>query len=195
MKKLFLGLVIATLSMPVLAETNTSLEVLLGSAKQTTDFNDGTTSSDSDTSLGLRAAIAFHPNIAVEIGYHNFGETDDTYIDSWGDTLNDKVSTNAASLGLKGILPLNNQISVNARVGMSRWSLEAKETDTAFPGVVFEYEDKGTDFYYGIGAQFKLNENFSLGAEYTITPISVSDTALDIDHEIENFAISVGYSF
>jgi len=192
MKNLFLGLMISAFTVPAFAETNTSVELLLGSAKQTTKA-DGDSSSGDDTSFGLRGAMAFHPNVAVELSYQNFGQSDDTYIDSWGDTINQKTTTSTVALGLKGILPINNQISLNARVGVAHWDLEADVTDSSLG--FFNVEETGTDIYYGIGTQFNIHKQLYLGAEYTITPMHMSVGGINVDHEVKNLAVYIGYSF
>lgn len=195
MRSVLLGLIISAVAVPAFAQTNASVELLLGSAKQTSKFEGEEFSSSDDVSLGLRASIALNSNIAGEFSYQNFGEINDSYIDVWGDTITDKVSTTAVTAGVKGILPLNDKVSLNARLGIARWDLEVKQTDSAFPGMTFKYSDKGTDFYYGVGAQLKVNDKISLGAEYTVTPMDVSIESDKIDHEVKNLAVSIGYSF
>jgi opacity protein-like surface antigen len=195
MKIAFLGLALSAFTIPAFAESTTSLDFLVGLAKQSSEYEGTEFSSGDDISLGLRLAIGINKNVAAEISYQGFGETNDTYIDQWGDTINDKVSSNAATLGLKGIIPINNQASLNARLGIARWDLDVKTTDTAFPGIIFKYDDSGTDLYYGVGGQFKITPQFSIGVEYTIVPMDVNIDGDKIDHQVENLTGSLSYSF
>lgn len=92
-------------------------------------------------------------------------------------------------------MPINEQVSLNARLGIARWDVDVNEIDSAFPGVNFDYSDSGTDLYYGLGGQFKLNNHLSIGIEYTILPIEATFDGDTIDHKVDNIACSLSYSF
>lgn len=196
MKRLTLVLALTTTALPSFAESNFSGELLLGTADQETKISGGSSASGDDTSIGIRGAYQFNENIAIELAYQNYGEADDTYIDEFGDTINDKFETTSINLGVKGILPLENGFSLNGRLGVAMWDYELKETDSSFPGVVFNLDDDGTDFYYGIGAQYDFKENVYIGIEYTITEIDLSLLGIvSADHEVKNFSLSIGSKF
>jgi OOP family OmpA-OmpF porin len=147
--------------------------------------------SGDDISLGFRGAMSLHKNISAEISYHHYGEADDTYVDEFGDTINDKWTTTAFNLGAKGIFPLDNGVSLNARLGISIWDTELKETDFSITGVTFTADDDGTDLYYGIGAEYDINSNMYVGAEYTLTKMNISAA----DSDVDNLSLSLGYKF
>jgi OmpA-OmpF porin, OOP family len=198
MKKRALVLMIAFCSAPALADSPFSAELLLGTAdqKSTIKFM-GTSESTSgdDISLGVRGVYTMNPNLAFEIAYQNYGQTDDTYIDEFGDTINDKVSSKALNLGVKGMLPLNNGVILYGRAGVAVWDLKFRETDSAFPGEVFTADDSGNDIYYGVGVQYDLNPQLSIGVEYTITEMSASLEGISVDHEVKNLSLSLGFKF
>lgn len=182
-------------SSPAFAESGSSFEVLLGTADQDTSISGiGGTSGD-DMSIGIRGAFALNDDFAFELTYQDYGETDDTYIDEWGDTISDKTSSTALNLGIQGIMPSGSNFSLIGRIGFALWDYEVKETDSAFPGVTFNASDDGNDLYYGIGMQYTANNQFIIGAEYTITEMDVTLFGISVDHEVSNFSLSFGYSY
>ncbi|MFC1750416.1 porin family protein [Pseudomonadota bacterium] len=197
MKKYTLALVLATTALPSFAESNFSGELLFGTADQKTEISSlSSSSSGDDTSIGIRGAYQFNERIAIELAFHNYGETDDTYIDSFGDTINDKIETTSINIGVKGVLPLENGFSLAGRLGVAMWDYTLNETDSSLPGFVINSEDDGTDIYYGIGAQYDFNEKVFVGMEYTITEMDVSLFGIvAADHEVKNFSLSVGSKF
>ena len=195
MKKLTLGVLLASFTLPAVAENDFSVELLVGSANQESSIdNYGSTEGD-DLSLGIRGAYKLHKNIALEVAYQDYGETDSTFVDGWGDFINDKVSSKAFNLGVKGILPFDNGLSLNARIGLSIWDAEIKETDSAFPGETFKADDNGNDPYFGLGLQYDIDDQFVVGVEFAYTEMDVSLYGISVEHEVKNFALSVGYKF
>lgn len=198
MKQRLLGLLLAVCALPVIAEDRFTAEILLGTADQkSTAKVDGETLSISgdDLSVGVRGAFSLNKHLALELSYHNYGETDESYIDEFGDSINDKVSATAFSAGVKGIIPFDNGISLYGRAGISFWDVEARSTDSYFPGEVFEANDDGSDAYVGVGLQYHLTSKLIAGVEYTITTMGLSVEGISVDHEVKNLSLSVGYKF
>lgn len=196
MKKIILGILLTSCALPVLAESNFSGELLAGRAEQetSTDSFDWNTSGN-DISLGIRAALKVNPNLAFELAYQDYGETDDTYTDLYGDTITDKVSSSAVNMGVKGIIPFEGGFSLHGRIGLSLWQAEIKETDSAFPGETFKADDDGSDLYYGLGLQYDISPEFVVGVEYAYTDMDVSIEGISVDHEVKNLSLSLGYKF
>ncbi|MGL1958196.1 MAG: porin family protein [Colwellia sp.] len=194
MKKVVLSVLLMSSVLPAMAESNFSAELLLGKADQELSVGSYSISGDS-TSVGIRGIYSLNENFSVEGTYQSYGETDETYIDSYEDTINDKLSTSALSLGIKGIIPLNNGVSLNARAGISFWDAELKETDSYYPGVIFVGDDNGNDFYYGIGGQYDINPQMFIGVEYTMTKMAISTEGVSADLDVKNISLSLGYKF
>ncbi|AHK17771.1 porin family protein [Thalassolituus oleivorans] len=193
-RNIIVGVLLGSSALYASAENKMSAEILLGMADQELSTSGLSTSGD-DVSFGIRGAISLHKNVSAEISYHNYGEADDTYVDGFGDTINDKLTTTAFNLGVKGIFPLNNGLSLNARLGVSIWDSELKETDSSFPGQTFKADDDGTDLYYGVGAQYDINSNMYVGAEYTLTKMDISTDGISADLDVDNLSLSLGYKF
>jgi len=192
MKKVVFSVLLMSSTLPVIAENNLSAELLLGIADQELSAS-GYSTASYDTSFGIRGSHSLSENFSVEGIYHSYCEANYTYTDKFGDTITDKLNPAALSLGIKGILPLNNGVSVNARIGVSFWGAEIKHTDSAYPGEIFKSEDSGTDLYYGIGAQYQVNSQLFIGVEYTKTKMSISTEVLSDDLDIKNISFSLGY--
>jgi OOP family OmpA-OmpF porin len=194
MNKLVLSILLISPALPVMAENNLSAELLFGSANQ--EFsNNGYSKSGDDLSFGIRGTYSLIENLSIEGAYQIHGKIDDTYIDGFGDTINETLSSTALSLGLKGILPVDYGISLNARVGVALWDVEAKETDSSLPGEIFKSDDNGNDLYYGFGAQYDINSQVTFGLEYTITNMGISTETVSADYDVKNISLSLGYKF
>jgi OOP family OmpA-OmpF porin len=194
MNKLVLSILLISPVLPVMAENNLSAELLFGTVNQ--EFtNNGYSKSGDDLSFGIRGTYSLIESFSIEGAYQIHGEIDDTYIDGFGDTINEKLSSTALSLGLKGILSLDYGISLNARVGVSFWDVEAKETDSSLPGEIFKSDDNGNDLYYGFGAQYDINSQVTFGLEYTITNMGISTETVSADYDVKNISLSLGYKF
>jgi OOP family OmpA-OmpF porin len=208
MKKKVIFISCALLAAQSFAENKFSAELSLGSADQNSTFVDGDsspdeTTTDSSTSYGLRGLYHVHPNFAVELGFSDYGEINRSYIDSFGDRISESISSDAINAGVRGIWPINEIFSINGRLGYAFWNYEASATDSSMPDMTFKLDDSGNDLYYGVGAEYKINENFRIGAEYIITDMGASFTSIsgvsipkvEIDHEVENLALTLGYTF
>ena len=218
MRKLTLGvlLVSSTIALPVIAEngnsipadsesnvstdkvttfSNFSAELLLGTANQKSEISGFGSTSGDDTSIGVRGAYNINKNVALELAYHLYGETEDSYTDEYGDIITDKVSSSSLNIGVKGILPLDKGFSLHGRAGLALWDAELEETDSYFPGEKIKMDDSGTDLYYGLGMQYQLNQQLNIGVEYTIINMGVSLSGVSVDHDVKNLSLSLGYNF
>jgi opacity protein-like surface antigen len=80
-----------------------------------------------------------------------------------------KTDINGTTLSALGFLPLG-PVDVFARIGAVNWN-----ADVRIPSLSTRASDNGTDFTYGIGAQFRLG-SLSLRAEYERFDVSDIDT-------------------
>jgi OOP family OmpA-OmpF porin len=101
--------------------------------------------------------------LAVEGNYVDLGSGDDNVLGERIETDIDGVSLSAV-----GFLPVG-PVDLFARVGAINWN-----ADLEAPGLGISGSDDGTDFTYGIGAQFRV-WSLSLRAEYERFDISDAD--------------------
>lgn len=127
--------------------------------------NLGLDDSDFDASATGFKAIAgwrFLDWLSVEANYVDLGTGDDR-IDG------EKVEVDVSGVGLSaiGFLPVG-PVDLFARVGAINWDADLKSP-------TLNLSDDGTDFAYGVGAQFRV-WSLSLRAEYERFDISEADT-------------------
>ena len=125
---------------------------------------------DTGTSWKVFGGYQFHDSFAVEIGYLDTGEAKETFA---GESL--AISADGATASLVGMLPIGEQFSLHARLGMFFWDVEAK-FDDGFTS--FTASDSGEDLYYGVGAGMKLGENAGLRLEYEIADVEDVDVSM-----------------
>ena len=193
-KHIIWGAVLGLSSFSAVAENNFSAELLGGVADQELSAN-GNSVSGAETSFGIRGAFSLNKNFAIEAAYQNYGEASDTRVGNLGSILNGSLTTTALNFGVKGMLPLNSSVSLNARLGLSIWDFEYKETNSSFPGQTAKDDDNGSSLYYGIGVQYEVNPQIFVGAEYTITQIDASINNVSSDLDIKNMSLSLGFKF
>jgi OOP family OmpA-OmpF porin len=117
----------------------------------------------SATSYKVIAGWRFIDWLSVELNYVDLGTADDR-------VQGQKIETDidGVSLSALGFLPIG-PVDLFARVGAIDWS-----ADLSVPGIGSGSDD-GTDFTYGVGAQFRV-WSLSLRAEYEVFDISDADT-------------------
>lgn len=199
MKKIALGVFVSAAAMSAHAQSDfkskMSADLLIGFADHKTSFHNGAGSeTGNDISFGVRGAYSVNKNVAVELAYQDYGETEGTYFDRSGNIINDRVSASAITAGLKGSYPLQNGLTLSARLGASMWDVEARQYDSSLP-TPRSGEDDGTGVYYGVGAEYALNEKFSVGAEYTVTDMRLAFEEITADHDVRNVAAFISYSY
>jgi OmpA-OmpF porin, OOP family len=125
--------------------------------------------SDFEDSSGLEIIGGFNinPNMAFELSYVDLGESSDTMVPVW---------TVSAS-GIAGALLLKAQAGESAEVffkfGLFNW--DASISEQGFGEFV---SDSGTDFFFGFGAAFKLNQTVSLGMRYNAYSMDDQDPTM-----------------
>lgn len=169
----------------------------LGQAKYKDD-----SSSESDTSFGIGGGYWFNENFAIEGRYDDFGEVEDTERDGSA-TSTSKASASAFGFNLLAGVPLNEQFKLYAKVGVSFWDLDLSG-DSYIPEfdnrLTYNENFSGNEFTYGFGAQYQVNDAFSLGVEYSSfaiedTKAASDDTTFEVDGDINNLSLYASFNF
>jgi hypothetical protein len=151
-------------ALPALAADN---GIYLGASVGQSSVQYDDSSLDFDASATGYKAIAgwrFLDWLAVEGNYVDLGSGDDTVL---GEKV--KSDVNGVSLSAVGFLPVG-PVDLFARVGAINWN-----ADLEAPGLGIRGSDDGTDFTYGVGAQFRV-WSLSFRGEYERFDISDADT-------------------
>jgi OOP family OmpA-OmpF porin len=184
MKNIITGSLLGLLILPAFAEEGSfSADILLGTTTQEIEGESGDA-----TSIGIRGAYNINKNVAIESSYQSYGEASQDMSDSSVNT-----DTTAVNLAVKGILPLDYGFSLHARAGLSFWDLDV-EVGGAMRG-----GDSGNDTYYGVGAQYSVNEKYSIGLEYTVAKYKAQLggdlKGVDTDLDLDTLALTASFNF
>jgi hypothetical protein len=130
----------------------------------------------SSTGFKLIAGWRFIDWLSVEANYVDLGSGDDTIAGQRFET-----DVTGATLSALGFVPIG-PVDLFARAGFVNWNADIKAPGTGISG-----DDDGTDFTYGIGAQFRV-WGLSLRAEYERFDVDSADT-------VDMLSLGVTYTF
>jgi OOP family OmpA-OmpF porin len=128
---------------------------------------------DTDTAWKIFGGYQFTPNLAVELGYNDFGRIsgDATLtLGGSGFTGNAKIEATAFELTGVGMLPLGHQFSLYGKLGLyyaeTKASASLTMTTPPFTSASSSQSDNNTDLTYGVGARYDFAKNFAVRAEW-----------------------------
>ncbi|GLX77972.1 hypothetical protein tinsulaeT_13120 [Thalassotalea insulae] len=157
---------------------------------------------DSDSAYKLIVGYSFNPHFAIEGGYANLGEVtanlSGAYVDEYYSShyeVNAAVEVSGLILNLVGIMPVNEQVALYAKLGVFSWDADLKYNLSAsdvYDGQRYSYSDGDSesvddkDAFYGVGMSYQWN-NWSLRGEYEIYKSDSED--------IDVMSVGVTYHF
>jgi OmpA-OmpF porin, OOP family len=124
-----------------------------------------------DKSYKFYAGYQFTPYFALEGGYVNLGKVNAagtfTFPFPPGGTFTDTIQANGWNVDAVGTLPVIENLSLYGRLGWVRAKVTANiVAQTGFGAMSFPSQARSTGTHYGIGGQYKLNQNWAVRAEY-----------------------------
>lgn len=131
---------------------------------------------DEDNSWKAMVGWRFHPNFAAELDYVDFGETS-APITPLGERFN--AEAKAWAVYAVGLIPIST-FDIYGKLGAAWIDGEGRFGDVAF-------EDDATEFAYGVGARWRI-ENFGVQLEY-----EKFDT--DVVGDLDLLSLGVTYTF
>lgn len=193
MKKLLLLLALSTFATSVLADKDQNAfygDAIFGQAKQGPDITSGKKVMDDEFSMGARVGYQFHPYIAIEAAYHDYGELYDANTQpiegNENDTklIRDYFQAKALNLGVKFIIHCSDcDLTLDLRWGAAKWDFDAQKLDSSNPGTVQNLSDNDVNRYYGAGTTYHVSDNMTVGLEWTVTAIKLFDGNDFIDQD------------
>lgn len=149
-----------------------------------TEFNFFTDLSDfnGDSNFyGITIGRTFNDNVAFEVSYIRFGESESVIANPAVATLDSKFSAQALALTFVGNYPINRSWTVSGKLGINQWDLDAEVVDnTSVPALRFAGKDRGTGINYGIGAQYRITPSYSIKLEYLVYELNPELFADDV---------------
>ncbi len=214
MKKILTGLVTLAITFQATAETGFYGGLSLGSTDNQSKGSASGTSfgeefiytsklSGNSTSYSIRGGYQFHENFSVELGHYEYGKVTYDYVDDFDDSIKDKVDTHSNNLGVKGIWPITELLTLNASIGIAKWVFDVNSTDSSLPGEVDKFSEDGTDMYYGAGVEYHINNSLSIGLEYSSLSMKWGESESSEDfsfksesrHKVNSFSITAQMKF
>lgn len=179
------------LAAPALAHAETSPYYVGGQyAKQTVEIDTGFGNLDLDFgTVALVGGYKVNQYFAVEARYA-FGVKDESFSDEEYST-KIKVNNQMALLA-KGIMPLSDEFSVFAVAGYSKTEYKTSFRELEISG---SEKDSENGIMYGIGAEYHLNDKFSLSLEYAMLPDLEDDEDDSAVADVSQISVGVSYHF
>ena len=132
------------------------------------------------TSLRLYGGYQFNEYFALEFGYLNIGDFDETF-QFGGAPIVIGAEADGFTLSATGNLPLTDRFSLHGTIGSFFW-----DGETSINGISDDPGD--TNFFFGAGAKFSLTSILSLRAEaarYELDEIDASIFSLGLQIDFE----------
>jgi hypothetical protein len=132
---------------------------------------------DSDIGFGLQIGYRFNRYLAAEVGYVDLGEalyeaimTVDDGVEIFPVEASFRIKSNGPTAAVLGMLPLGERFDAHARAGVyfADTQLRGRLRDIEFDqNVVHEQAKAGeTEFFFGVGGAWNINDTYSLRVEY-----------------------------
>jgi OOP family OmpA-OmpF porin len=150
---------------PAVAQAQGFVEIGFGQSSVDLGTFPGVSIDETDTTWAVSGGWMFHPSyLGAEVGYRDLGE-----IKLTGPGGSATLEVTGFMLGAVGRLPLTERLSIVPRFGLYLWDLEASASNGA------RASDDGSDFYFGIGADFQIGEKTHLGVHFARFDIGGDD--------------------
>jgi OOP family OmpA-OmpF porin len=153
--------------------------VSIGSAGLDDDF-DGLDIDDSGTAFRVVAGWRFNEYFALEGGYHDFGDFEQTFTVD-GNELSVALSADGFTLGAVGNIPLSERFSLMGRAGMFFWDGNADINN------VSQATPEDSNLFFGAGLNFQLSRKMQLTGDWT--RYDLEDAASNV------FSVGLQYRF
>lgn len=164
--------------------------VYVGAGYGTTSADTGVTAitatlDEDDSGFKLFVGRKMDKYFAIEGFYADFGEasltgnTGDTFIiDGFVFAFgidNAAIISEATAIGFNGLfsLPITDKFSVFGKLGLIRWDYEITASGSGVPSQTTS--DDGTDSFFGFGASYKINDDWSIRGDYDLYEIDDGD--------------------
>lgn len=144
--------------------------------------------SDDDQSFEIGVGYAFNPHLAVQAGYHDFGEFDGeiascppaTFCLSPPPAIPFQVDVSGWSLRVTGGYPLGERFAAFASLGVLVWDVDFRfvleDGLVSFPGIGTE----GDDLMYEAGLRWRLSDRWNIQASYEKVNLDIESTKLGL---------------
>lgn len=152
----------------------------------------GVSCDDKDSSWRIFGGYQFHKHFAAELGYADFGKFTASGTAPGLGSVSAEVKANAWDLVLVGIVPVAESFSVFGKAGLALWDVDSSATISGVGSA--SVSDDGTDFTFGIGAQYNFTKNVGARIEWQRYN-DVGDSNTTGKSDVDVFSASVLFMF
>jgi len=135
------------------------------------DSFDGLTIDDNATAFRIVAGWRFNDYFALEGGYHDFGDFEQT-LDIAGNQVTAVLSADGFTFGVLGTIPLSERFALMGRAGMFFWDGNADINN------VSQATPEDTNPYFGAGLSFDATKNLQLTGDWTRYDLEDTDSGV-----------------
>lgn len=146
--------------------------IYLGAGAGQASVDEGIILDDEDTSFKIFGGFGFSERFAVEFGYVDFGSFEAHPPSAPPGSVVLDLDVDALYGNAVGMLPFTRNLYGFAKLGVSRW-----DAGTAIADLTGT-DSSGFDVTAGVGAQYLLNNQFSLRGEYE--RFQIDDADMDV---------------
>ncbi len=159
MKKTRMGwAAVAALSLSTAASAQGYLGASIGQTHLNADCSGTLTCDTSDTGFKAFGGYKFHPNMALELNYLNFGKAKASALVG-GTTVNAEIKTTGIGAGVAFMGEFAPSWLGTARVGVARVKTEITGS---MSGLFASDSESSTQAYFGLGVGYAMTKNVSL---------------------------------
>ena len=146
----------------------------------------GLTCDKNDFGFKVSGGYTFAPNFGVEVSYVDLGEA--TFSD--GTVKGSMSDTGVAAYGI-GTLPIND-FALFAKAGITSIKTKIDGSTTTFSA---SDSSTNTNFAWGVGAEYNVNQHISALLEWERYKFEFSDLGLNESRDVDLFSIGARYHF
>jgi OOP family OmpA-OmpF porin len=184
------ALVGAALAFPLIAQAEGAyIGANLGRANQKLSIEDAGSVKDNGTGVKIYGGFDFTKNFGAEAGYINFGKGEVSVTDGL-DTVSISSRPRALYLAATGTLPLNDQFSLLAKLGVARNSTKVVGT---INGDSESETFKRTTAVFGLGVAYNVTKNLAIVGEYENFGKVLSEDGANLKADL--ISVGVRYKF
>ena len=156
---------------------------------------------DPSFNWSLKGGYRVNQYFGIEGGFQDFGEINGERILDYHPVLESKkIIGSAWMIGAIGNYEVLPNIELNAHAGWYTWHYKAEEKEVSLsPSYTYSYNSKGVingnDPYVGAGVAWAINQNISLGIDWTSFILTKPGNSNDSLGSINTFEITGQYRF
>lgn len=143
--------------------------------------------SDDDRSFEIGVGYAFNPHLAVQAGYHDFGEFDGEIVSCPPETfcvspptIPFQVDISGWSLRVTGAYPFGERFAVFASVGVLVWDMDLRFVLEDNMVIFSSVGTEGDDLMYEAGLRWRLSDRWNIQASYEKVNLDIESTKLGV---------------